>query len=75
MTVRFGAMGAVCPKLSNCGADSQVPALSIGFDSQHLPLLCGSSALGEFDGPSLSAASDGMIKPWMLYSLFQFNLV
>ena len=24
-------------------------ALSIGFDSQHLPLLCKSSALGEFD--------------------------
>jgi len=69
MTEGFGGNGDCVSKASTM---VQIPRC-IGFDCQHLPLLCGSSALGEFDDLHCQQPwwDD---KPWMLYSLFQFNL-
>ena len=49
VTVGFGGNGDCVCKAPTMVQTPRCLALNTGFDSQHLPLLCGSSALGESD--------------------------
>ena len=49
VTVRFGGNGDCVCKAPTMVQTPRCLALNTAFDSQHLPLLCGSSALGESD--------------------------
>ena len=49
VTVRFGGNGDCVCKAPTMVQTPRCLALNTAFDSQHVPLLCGSSALGESD--------------------------